>query len=160
VPQDAAALFAKLAAALAAERAARAQARGALADQAALIHELRAEGLTSTRIAHRLACMDGTDLSVEARKRLAARLRQRLSRVTRSHGDLVLAHGQQAPEAPPSESRKEVEPMAKIIKRVTTVETFTEPDEPDEVDESESEDDAEEQEDADEETAPRRHHRK
>jgi hypothetical protein len=158
VAPDAAALVKKLVAAQAAEDEARNQIRRARAEQAAAISELRAAGLSSTQIAHRVAFANGNVLSRGARKQFAARLRQRLSRVTRGHGELAATHGLHAAATPSSESRKKVEPMAKIIKRVTTVETFTEPEEPDEVDESESEDDAEDQDDADEEKPSRRRH--
>jgi hypothetical protein len=160
VRPDVAALVEKLVRALRAEDVARAGVRSAVAEQARLIGELRALGLPSTRIAHRVASANGTVLSVEARKRFAARLRQRLSRVTRGHGDLTAPHGQSPSADARSESRQEVIQMPKIVKRVTTIETYAEPDEPDESEDAESEDEADEQDETDDEEAPRRRQRR
>lgn len=73
-----------------AAEAARNNLRLAVSEQARLVAELMASGLTSTQVAHRAAVAAGRVQDVRARLRLAARLRKRVSRfVTHGHGVLV-----------------------------------------------------------------------
>jgi hypothetical protein len=149
---SAAGLVDRLVAALLEEEEARRAVRDALREQAELLRELRAAGLPASRVAHRVALARGLVLKIEERQRFAARLRQRLSRVTRRHGDLAGPHGL-GPTAGSGFGRaimpEEDADMPKLVKR-TVVEEFVEPDDRDEHDEDEiDEDEIEEAEDDD-----------
>jgi hypothetical protein len=130
-------LVAALNAAVDAEREARGALRDAQEHQAEAVRALREAGFQTTSVARYVAARLGLPATPSIRQRLAARLRQRVSRVTRRH-----AHRERpAVPAPivriPSEG-KEVPDMARLIKRTTT-ETF-EVDEGEELDLPEEDD--------------------
>lgn len=180
------ALIAALASAVRQEKEARAASRAALGvahaavrEQVALLLRLRASGikLTATVVARAFA---GAALTLDARRRIAAQLRQRLRRVTHGHADLPQspchegegrAHveGALAPSALNAHGAQE-DAMAKLIKRTTTTVTeellseaegldlspqgFSGEDDDADDDENDEEDDEEDDVDEDEEDDP------
>jgi hypothetical protein len=147
--------LAALVEALLAEDGARREVRGALREQARLLRELRALGLPTTIVAHRVAVARGIALPIEERVRLANRLRKRAWRGTRGPTDLPGLDGLTPIAASPSDralppQRKE-ENMGKLIKRTITEEFVEEPDteaEEQEAEEADEEEQAEVEEDA------------
>jgi hypothetical protein len=144
-------IAADLAGAVRAEREARTALRDALRRQASALRRLRTGGVPFTAAA--LASVLGEEASPEVRRRLAARLRQRIRRVTERHA-------KPEPVSPPAVSvplpsveatnEENAMPNGKLIKKTTTVEEYevdldAEADE-DEADEVEDEDSGEDDE--------------
>lgn len=167
VSADPALLIERLAAGLREEEGARARRQAALAAQAHALRELREAGVSSSRIAHRVARALGLALSLDARRRLAAALRKRCQRarhlVTSCPGNPV-ASASARPIADlgsrrATEPRKD-DPMSKLIRKTVTVEEYLDEEAlgaADEVEDEEvEEDDAEAEGDADEDPAPKK----
>ena len=156
--EPAALLLDRLVQALLDEERARNAVHGAIHKQAELLRALRRAGLSTSAVAHRVALARGAVLPVKARQRLAASLRQRMSRVTRRHGNLAVPHGH-APSPDPGSGRailpiNDLESkMAKLVKRTVT-EEFIEKREDEELEDGEELDDDAEV-DNEEEHAPR-----
>jgi len=109
------------------ETAARLALRAASERVAQLVQTLHRSGVPTTRLAVRVAKVDGLEVTVAARQRIASRLRQRVSRVTKRHGILNSAHGDVEITALASEGTEAVM-KSKLIKRtVTTTEEYIEP---------------------------------
>jgi hypothetical protein len=120
-------LLTQLGAAIHEERASRKAAQEASSRQDQLLQQLRAERVPYTAIAHHIAKAEGLTPSVQERKRIAQKLRQR---VTRRHSSLG-ATGSHETAAPLSLAHhtKEQIAMPKLIKRVTTEEFIADEDE-------------------------------
>ncbi|MFT3912928.1 MAG: hypothetical protein QM704_02235 [Anaeromyxobacteraceae bacterium] len=99
--------------------------RLAISEQARLVAQLMASGLTSAQVAHRAAAAAGRVQDIGGRLRLAARLRKRVSRfVTRGHGVLVPPPG---PETVASVRSDGKEATMAIVHRKTVVEWIEDP---------------------------------
>jgi hypothetical protein len=155
-----------LARALRDEEQARAEVRRAMSQQAILIRQLRAAGLDSSRVAHRVAVARGVALSVGDRRRLAERLRGRARRWTVRPVDSGWAPGNGPLAGSPSDERaivpaQEEEDMAKrMIRRTTTIEEIVDPDALDGIDDAEDLTEQEEDEPEEETDGKRRRRRR
>ena len=137
-------------------RAQAAQARQALdralERQVGAIRALQAAGVPTTVAAVRVARLMGEPMVMKHRLRLAARLRKRVSRVTRRHEKLAVPLAIAPPSSIPSDV--EEEPMPRITRRKVTEEWVEEAkpgeDLADDLDVVDEDDDGEEDEDDDE----------
>ncbi len=156
-------LIADLVQALRAEESAREELRSARRRQAAALRELRALGIPSSRVAHRVAAARGLVLAFDERHRLAERLRKRRWRGTRCPDDLVSSHGQSSSAA--SRLDRALPPIDKesimptLVKRTTVTETEEFVEDPESTPE-EDESDEEESEEAEEPDEPARSRRR
>ena len=109
--------------------------RNAVARTTSVVRELRSAGVPTATIAGAAARAWGLTPSVTNRKKIAARLRTRLTRdgVTRRHKDLAASSPQATAPALQSvrerEEKENADMSQMLVKRVTTTETFlAEPD--------------------------------
>ncbi len=134
-----------------AEQMAKARLRLTTERVAQLVRRLQSVGLKSFVIAGRVARTLGLSPTVETQRRIASRLRQRASRVTRRRGIVSGAHGE-------AEVAAKAEP--KLIRRVVTTEYEVDPEE--DLEHEEELEDPEDDEDVDpedEKSRPRRRKR-
>jgi hypothetical protein len=157
-------IAADLASAATAEREARAAVRAAVRRQVALLRRLRDDGVPFT--ATTLARVLGEEPSPEVRRRLSARLQQRVHRtapaVTERHAEQRPAPPQASSARLPSNvasNKEDAMPKEKLIKRVTTVETYEAADVDPEIDADEDEE-VEDEESDDEDATSRKKHRR
>jgi hypothetical protein len=158
VASGSASLLEQLVRSLLTEEQTRSALRNALREQGRILRELRATGLPTTTVAHRISAARGIVLPVRDRLRLAERLRKRAWRGTHRPVDLASAHGQVLTVDPRSDRAltpdHEESNMGKLIKRTIT-EEYLEDEEGDEEEQDEAEDD-ETEEEVEDEPAPRR----
>jgi len=120
--------LADLIAALRDEEQARTALQDALHRQVAALRSLKDQGLVTTIIAAKLGNARGSPLTLPERQRVAARLRQRVCRVTRRHGQV--SGGSGCRSEPTLDSDRALPPvnqesiMSKLIKRKVVEETF------------------------------------
>jgi len=120
--------LADLLAALHDEEQARAALQDALHRQVSALRSLQEQGIVTSVIAAKLGNARGESLTLRARLRFAARLRQRVCRVTRRHGQMP-GRSSCRPESALDSDRalppiNQESSMSKLIKRKVVEETF------------------------------------